>query len=448
MKKGWETKKLGEVCDFQGGSQPPKSEFIYEPKKGYVRFLQIRDFASDKNITYIPESKKNRYCDEDDILLGRYGASVGKVLINKAGAYNVAVMKTIPDETILFKRYLFFYLNTDDFQTRLLNTASRSAQDGFSKDDIFDFPILLPPFPEQQRIVAVLDEAFAAIAKAKANTEQNLNNVKELFNTSLSQAVIGEITKKWRKEYDLEKVNGFSELNRTLLQIRSTKRKSTRGEGTVGHESITELLPKEWGVTNIEALFNLIDYRGKNPPRSNKGYRLITAKNIKMGYLSEEPVTFISEETYKKWMVRGFPKLGDIFFVTEGHTMGFVALNTREDDFALAQRTITLQPAVPFDTKFFYYFFLSSYFQDIVKLNATGAAAVGMKGSKFRSLPLPFPSVKEQQVIVQKLDALSTEIKKLEAIYQQKINDLEELKKSILQKAFAGELKTEKLLAI
>ena len=90
-------------------------------------------------------------------------------------------MKTIPNEAILYKRYLFFYLNTDDFQTRLLNTASRSAQDGFSKDDIFDFPILIPPLTEQQRIVSILDEAFAAIAKAKANAEQNLKNAKELF---------------------------------------------------------------------------------------------------------------------------------------------------------------------------------------------------------------------------------------------------------------------------
>lgn len=75
MKEGWDTKKLGEVCEFEGGSQPPKSQFIYEPRPGYVRFLQIRDFGSDKNITFIPESKKNRVCSEGDIMIGRYGAS-------------------------------------------------------------------------------------------------------------------------------------------------------------------------------------------------------------------------------------------------------------------------------------------------------------------------------------------------------------------------------------
>ena len=149
----WELKKLGEVCSFQGGSQPPKSQFIYEKRDGYVRFLQIRDFKSDKNITYIPESPKNRYCSDDDILLGRYGASVGKVLINKTGAYNVAVMKTIPDEKVLFKRYLFFYFTSNDFQNRLEIVSSRSAQNGFSKNDIFDFPILVPPLHQQKQIV-------------------------------------------------------------------------------------------------------------------------------------------------------------------------------------------------------------------------------------------------------------------------------------------------------
>jgi type I restriction enzyme S subunit len=180
-----EMKKLGEVCSFQGGSQPPKSQFIYEKRDSYVRFLQIRDFKSDKNITYIPESPKNRYCSDDDILLGRYGASVGKVLINKTGAYNVAVMKTIPDEKVLFKRYLFFYFTSNDFQNRLEIVSSRSAQNGFSKNDIFDFPILVPPLHQQKQIVGTLDKAFAAIDTAKANAEQNLQNAKELFGSYL-----------------------------------------------------------------------------------------------------------------------------------------------------------------------------------------------------------------------------------------------------------------------
>ena len=185
MTGNWQTLKLGDICDFEGGSQPPKSEFIFEAKLNYVRFLQIRDFGSDKNITYIPEAKKNRKCVEDDILIGRYGASVGKILTNKSGAYNVALMKTIPNLDLLDRSWFFNYLISDEFQSELLNVAERSAQAGFSKDDIYNFPILVPPIPEQQRIVAILDQAFEGIAKARANAEQNLQNARALFENHL-----------------------------------------------------------------------------------------------------------------------------------------------------------------------------------------------------------------------------------------------------------------------
>ena len=200
----WQTKKLGEICDFEGGSQPPKRNFIFRPQKGYVRFLQIRDFGSDKNITYIPESKKNRLCSENDILLGRYGASVGKILINKKGAYNVAVMKTLPNVKIVNLKYFYYYLISDEFQNRLSKVASRSAQAGFSKDDIYNFPVLTPHRIEQKRIVKILDEVFENVNKAKENTEKNLQNSKELFKTYLN---------------DIFKVESDNWLNKKLNEV-------------------------------------------------------------------------------------------------------------------------------------------------------------------------------------------------------------------------------------
>ena len=190
--------KLGDFCDFEGGSQPPKSEFVFETKSGYVRFLQIRDFGSDKNITYIPEAKKNRLCKESDILIGRYGASVGKILTEKAGAYNVALMKTIPNFEVLDRGWFYNYLISDEFQVRLLNIADRSAQAGFSKEDIFNFPVPVPPLPEQQRIVGILDAAFDGIATAKANAEQNLQNARALFESHL-QSVFTQRGEGWGK---------------------------------------------------------------------------------------------------------------------------------------------------------------------------------------------------------------------------------------------------------
>ena len=102
---------LVQVCDFQGGSQPPKDQWIDHEKEGYIRMLQIRDFTQpDKdNVEFVRISKTIKTCNEDDILIGRYGASVGKILTGLAGAYNVAIIKTIPDTSKLSKRFLYHY---------------------------------------------------------------------------------------------------------------------------------------------------------------------------------------------------------------------------------------------------------------------------------------------------------------------------------------------------
>ena len=184
MKEGWEYKKLGEICDFEGGSQPPKSEWINHPQNGYVRMLQIRDFTKSRNaeIEYVKITKKLRLCKDDDILIGRYGASVGKILTGLAGAYNVAIIKSIPNEEQIRKDFIRRYFESSLFQNILFKVCtSRAAQAGFSKDDIKDELIPLPPLSEQQSIVDYLDSAFAKIDAMKANAEKALNEAKALF---------------------------------------------------------------------------------------------------------------------------------------------------------------------------------------------------------------------------------------------------------------------------
>ena len=89
--------KLCDVCDFQGGSQPPKDEWSFIPKDGYIRMLQIRDFTQGERVIpeYIKLTNTTKICEADDILIARYGASLGKKLTGLSGAYNVAIMRTI-----------------------------------------------------------------------------------------------------------------------------------------------------------------------------------------------------------------------------------------------------------------------------------------------------------------------------------------------------------------
>ena len=263
---------------------------------------------------------------------------------------------------------------------------------------IENLKIPLPPLSEQKRIVAILDEAFAAIAKAKANAEQNLKNAKELFESYL--------------------------------------------------QGVFENPKENWEVCSLESNIKLIDYRGRTPVKTESGVRLITAKNVKLGFLQIEPQEFIAENNYESWMSRGIPNFGDVIFTTEAPLANVAQINTMEK-LAFAQRIIVMQPKqTKLNQTFLKYMLLSNPIRNKILGKGTGATVLGIKSSLLKKIEIYFPkSIQEQQIIVQKLDALSAETKKLEAIYQQKVNDLEELKKSVLQKAFAGELKTEKELA-
>lgn len=422
MKKGWERKRLDAVLEIKNG----KNQREVKSEKGPYPIYGSGGIMG---------SATEYLCEAGCTIIGRKG-SINNPIFTPSRFWIVDTAFGLSPKPGLDAKFLHYFCLSYDFSMHNRGTTIPSLV----KTELLQIRMPVPPLPEQLRIVGILDEALAAIANAKAQTERNLQNARALFQVVLSTAVMGDITQEWRNSNHAGKTSAAVDLKELLLQISMTERKSIRGEETTGNETITGALPGEWRHASIEMLFNLIDYRGKTASRSETGRRLITAKNIKMGYLSDEPVTFISEEQYKKWMVRGFPKLGDILFVTEGHTMGFVALNTRTDDFALAQRTITLQPPVPFNTKYFFYFMLSSHFQNLVKVNATGAAAVGMKASKFRSLPLPFPPFVEQQIIADQLDVLSAETRRLEALYRRKLESLEELKKSLLHRAFEGEL--------
>jgi type I restriction enzyme S subunit len=190
----YELVELQRVAEFQGGSQPPKSVFIGEPRDGYVRLLQIRDFKSDDKAVYIPVSKKIRVCLPSDVMIGRYGASVGQIHTGKGGAYNVALIKAMPDTGRLVTRYFYYYLLSDLFQKPLASVASRSAQAGFSKEDIAPFPVPLPPMSEQEFAAESLDELHEQAKRMEKICEIKLSALRELKQSLLQKAFSGGLT--------------------------------------------------------------------------------------------------------------------------------------------------------------------------------------------------------------------------------------------------------------
>ena len=150
----WCWVRHNQLFEISGGSQPPKSQFVDNPKSGYIRLYQIRDYGSNPMPVYIPKEKANKLTKEGDIILARYGGSLGKVFWAKDGAYNVAMAKVILlfDSEFVNKQYLFLFYLSSIYQY-LVKDHSRSAQAGFNKDDLTDLFFPLPPLEEQSRIV-------------------------------------------------------------------------------------------------------------------------------------------------------------------------------------------------------------------------------------------------------------------------------------------------------
>lgn len=205
-------------------------------------------------------------------------------------AFNQGCRGLVPDER-LDTKYLYYFLF---FSREALNELGTGATfKELASSALGKFPIPLPSLDEQRRIVAILDDAFAAIATATANTEKNVANARELF-------------------------------ERYLAEIFS------RNEAN-------------WIEEPLNSHVRFVDYRGKTPPKRDAGIRLITAKNVKMGFVQRHPEEFVDPAAYDNWMTRGLPKSGDVLFTTEAPLGNVAQLNT-DEKVMIGQRLITMQP--------------------------------------------------------------------------------------------------------
>ena len=162
----WVWVRHNDLFDISGGSQPPKSKFIEREKEGYIRLFQIRDYGSNPQPIYIPLSTASKISQKGDILLARYGASLGKVFYAEYGAYNVALAKVIPlyESRLIFQKYIFLYYCSSIYQNEIVN-RSRCAQAGFNREDLNSLLFPLPPLSEQYRIVEKYEKAIASIIR-------------------------------------------------------------------------------------------------------------------------------------------------------------------------------------------------------------------------------------------------------------------------------------------
>lgn len=167
---------------------------------------------------------------------------------------------------------------------------------------------------------------------------------------------------------------------------------------------VSETINTDYEIVKLEDVCNFIDYRGKTPTKTESGIRLITAKNVKKGYLSLEPVEYIAEADYESWMTRGIPSKGDVLITTEA-PLGNVAQIDTDEKIALAQRIITLIPkSNNLDKAFLKNALLSDQVQFELNGFATGSTVLGIKSSSLKEISIPLPPLEIQQQIVAEIE--------------------------------------------
>ena len=279
----------------------------------------------------------------------------------------------------------------------------------------------LPPLNEQQRIVNKINEVMPVVAKYDA-TYSKVNELNETFPEALKRSIL-----QWAVQGKLVAQDLSDEPAEALLEgIRAEKQRLVK-EGKIKkdkHESVifrrdnshyekcgSEILcideeipfdlPTSWQWERLINIYNFIDYRGKTPTKTDYGVPLVTAKNVKKGYIDYSIKEYISHEEFRQRQTRGISHKGDILFSTEA-PMGNAAL-ADINEFSAGQRLITFQQygeCIEISNELMMLFILSDCFQNQLSIQCTGTTVKGIKAEKLKRLLIPIPPLAEQQRIL------------------------------------------------
>lgn len=378
--KNWQTKKLGEVLKLEYGKPLPKSK----RKDGGLYPVYGANGEKDRTDEY--------YHDKQSIIVGRKG-SAGEINLTEKKFWPLDVSYFV---TFDYKKYdlNFLYYLLGNLE---LPKLAKGVKPGINRNEVYSIDVQIPPLTEQQRIVAILDEAFAAIATAKENAEKNLQNARELFESYL-QSVFANPWDGWAEK----------KLGDVTTKIGS-------------------------GATP----------RGGNESYKDEGISLIRSMNVHDRNFKEKNLAFIDEEQAKDLSNVTLEENDILLNITGASVARCCIIPVEYLPARVNQHVSIIRPKQGVINSYFLNYLLTSKFykDQLLFTGEQGATRQAITKVQIQDFKICFPkSLPEQRAIVAKLDALSAETKKFEAIYRQKLTDLDELKKSILQKAFARKL--------
>ncbi|MDD2851582.1 MAG: restriction endonuclease subunit S [Desulfuromonadaceae bacterium] len=186
LPKGWVWVKFGELIYCYRGHNPPKTDFKYEPKEGYVRFIQITDFKTDNSAVYVPESKSLKYVKRGEIIMAAY-RHIGKLSRDVEGAFNVALCK-IMELHPMNRTYIEKLIGTSYIKGELLKASGRAHIPSMHTDHLLSLVVPLPPLAEQQAIVDRVDCLMATIDELEEQVADRKEQAQLLMQTVLREA--------------------------------------------------------------------------------------------------------------------------------------------------------------------------------------------------------------------------------------------------------------------
>ncbi len=411
--ENWETLLFSRDCDIEGGNQPPKSNFIDTPQPGYTRLIQIRDLGSNPIPVYIPTDTTNRFCSPGDILIGRYGASIGKVFWAFDGAYNVALTKFITNWDKCLPEFAFVLLRSFIFQDVIKN-ASRTAQAGFNKDDLGNIVFPLPPLEEQKRIVAKVDELMT-LCDTLENTNQKTNRTKLTYLKSLTKNISDDAINKDKQAILTsafakapKNTEGIQELKKVCINFGIQMDQQSSKENEKVFEELKELtdrmkldklLPKSFLIRQLESeLFS----RLSNLSLGSIAFIEKGGTGIKSAEPGEYPlvVTAAERKTCKSYDFETDAAIVPLVSSTGHGHASIHRLHFQSGRFALG--TI-LAAVIPFEEELFssrfIYEYLTTFKEELLVSRMTGTANVTLSVSKIGEVPIPIISSKTQKWI-------------------------------------------------
>lgn len=412
--ENWVWVRLGSLADVKGGKRLPKGTTFSEniTKHPYIRVTDFNAIGvSLEGLKYIDEDvyeKISRYTISSDDIYVSIAGSIGKVGIIPScidGANLTENAAKITNIKGINQKYLCLFLKSEfaQYQMQSATIATTQAKLALFRIEFLTFP--LPPLSEQQRIVERIEELFAKLDEAKERLQKAADSFAVRKAAILHKAFTGELTKQWRRE------NGVSD--------------------------------ESWEDVSLDSVCKSI-YDGDHmpPPKSETGIPFLVISNVNTGFISFEKCRFVPEEYYDGLSETRTPEIGDILYTIVG-SYGIPVMVDTDKKFCFQRHMALLKPKDIYNRFLWRQLQTQSFFEQATSI-ATGTAQLTVPIKGLRKLIVKCPTLPEQHEIVRLIDDLLARERKAQQATEQALASIDLMKKSILARAFRGELGTNK----